>query len=103
MAPIYYCFNKLRFSKQVVLSLRLYDRQYHVLGIKNNVLCSPEARIIQFLFPISIYYIVACRVVTSCRVVVSCRVVSCRVMLYYKVLQKCVSNDRKKCEQENHG
>ena len=27
-------------------------RQYHVLGIKNNVLCSPEARIIQFLFPI---------------------------------------------------
>ena len=23
-----------------------------VLGIKNNVLCSPEARIIQFLFPI---------------------------------------------------
>ena len=27
MAPIYYCFdNKLRFSKQVVLSLRLYDK-----------------------------------------------------------------------------
>ena len=63
MAPIYYCFNKLRFSKQVVLSLRLYDkeiitlvsfgyRQYHVLGIKNSVLCSPEARIIQFVFPI---------------------------------------------------
>ena len=27
MAPIYYCFNKLRFSKQVVLSLRLYDKE----------------------------------------------------------------------------
>ena len=28
MASIYYCFdNKLRFSKQVVLSLRLYDKE----------------------------------------------------------------------------
>ena len=28
MAPIYYCFdNNLRFSKQVVLSLRLYDKE----------------------------------------------------------------------------
>ena len=63
MAPIYYCFNKLRFSKQVVLSLRLYDKEIITLmslGIgsimyweyKNNVLCSPEALIIQFLFPI---------------------------------------------------
>ena len=64
MASIYYCFDKkLRFSKQVVLSLRLYDKEIITLvslgigsimylGIKNNALCSPEAGIIQFLFPI---------------------------------------------------
>ena len=60
MASIYYCFdNKLRFSKQVVLSLRLYDKEIiplMSLGIGSIMYWELKimyyARIIQFLFPI---------------------------------------------------
>ena len=59
MAPIYYCLNKLRFSKQVVLSLKLYDNEIITLvslGIGSIMYWEQKimyyARIIQFLFPI---------------------------------------------------
>ena len=64
MAPIYYCFdNKLRFSKQVVLSLRLYDKEIITLvslGI-GSIMILPIPK--DTLVIISIYYNFVCAII----------------------------------------